>query len=104
MEESRRAHIGSPGGSADAPKFWRYGSTSKLFENDTSIFSLGTGDKVGEPTETNNGETSLHYWTLFYFQITLAACFVFFTDASPAITKVYTLNCEHLICYILYRV
>nr|CAB3486019.1 unnamed protein product [Digitaria exilis] len=55
LEESRRARIGSPGGSADAPKFWRYGSTSRLFENDTSIFSLGTDDKVGEPTETNNG-------------------------------------------------
>ncbi|KAF8762758.1 hypothetical protein HU200_009064 [Digitaria exilis] len=55
LEESRRACIGSPGGSADAPKFWRYGSTSRLFENDTSIFSLGTVDKVGEPTKTNNG-------------------------------------------------
>ncbi|TKW23987.1 hypothetical protein SEVIR_3G023100v4 [Setaria viridis] len=55
LEESRRAHIGSSGGSVDAPKFWNYGSTSRLFENDTAIFSLGTDEKVGEPTKTNNG-------------------------------------------------
>ncbi|CAL5029571.1 unnamed protein product [Urochloa decumbens] len=47
LEESRRARIGSSGGSADAPKFWNYGSTSRLFENDTSIFTLGTDEKVG---------------------------------------------------------
>ncbi|CAN6236502.1 unnamed protein product [Urochloa humidicola] len=54
LEESRRAHIGSSGGSADAPKFWNYGSTSRLFENDTSIFSLGD-EKVCKPTKTTNG-------------------------------------------------
>ncbi|CAO2036832.1 unnamed protein product [Urochloa humidicola] len=47
IEESRRAHIGSSGGSAYAPKFWNYGSTSRLFENDTSIFSVGADEKVG---------------------------------------------------------
>ncbi|XP_002447248.1 protein KAKU4 [Sorghum bicolor] len=55
LEESRRAHIGSSGGSADAPKFWNYGSGSRLFENNTSIFSLGTDEKVGDLTETHNG-------------------------------------------------
>ncbi|CAN6269564.1 unnamed protein product [Urochloa humidicola] len=55
LEESRRAHIGSSGVSAYVPKFWNYGSTSRLFENDTSIFSVGTDEKVGEPTKTNNG-------------------------------------------------
>jgi hypothetical protein len=56
LEESRRARIGSSGGSADAPKFWNYSSTSsRLFENDTSIFSSGADEKVGEPTKTNNG-------------------------------------------------
>jgi len=65
LEESRRAHIGSSGGSADAPKFWNYGSNSRLFENNTSIFSLGTDEKVGDPTETHNGEISLHLWALF---------------------------------------
>ncbi|CAN6241204.1 unnamed protein product [Urochloa humidicola] len=47
LEESRRAHIGSSGVSAYVPKFWNYGSTSRLFENDTSIFSVGTDEKVG---------------------------------------------------------
>ncbi|KAL5674831.1 hypothetical protein ACJX0J_010962, partial [Zea mays] len=55
LEESQRARIGSSGGSADAPKFWNYGSNSRLFENDTSIFSLGTDEKVGDPTKIYNG-------------------------------------------------
>ncbi|XP_039774340.1 uncharacterized protein LOC120642030 isoform X2 [Panicum virgatum] len=56
LEESRRARIGSSGGSADGPKFWNYSSTSsRLFENDTSIFSLGAAENVGEPTKTNDG-------------------------------------------------
>ncbi|KAJ1273252.1 hypothetical protein BS78_06G265200 [Paspalum vaginatum] len=55
LEDSRRAHIGSSGGSADASKFWNYSSDSRLFENDTSKFSLGTDQRVGQPTETNNG-------------------------------------------------
>ncbi|XP_062226978.1 protein KAKU4-like isoform X2 [Phragmites australis] len=54
LEESRRARMGSSGGSADASKFRHYDSTSILFENDTSIFSLGTDEKVGEPAQTNN--------------------------------------------------
>ncbi|KAG2569399.1 hypothetical protein PVAP13_7NG390000 [Panicum virgatum] len=60
LEESRRACIGSSGGSADAPKFWNYSSTSsRLFENDTSIFSLDADGKVGEPTEINNGSENV---------------------------------------------
>ncbi|XP_062184327.1 protein KAKU4 isoform X2 [Phragmites australis] len=55
LEESRRARIGSSGGYTDAYKFRHYGSTSRLFENDTSIFLLGTDEKVGEPAQTNNG-------------------------------------------------
>ena len=91
MEESRRARIGSSGGSADGPKFWNYSSTSsRLFENDTSIFSLGAAENVGEPTKTNDGETSLHFWSPFYFKITQAEYFDFFlmfsTDASPPVT------------------
>jgi len=79
LEESRRACIGSSGGSADAPKFWNYSSTSsRLFENDTSIFSLGAAENVGEPTKTNDGETSLHFWSPFYFKITQAEYFDFF--------------------------
>lgn len=66
MEESRRAHIGSSGGSAEAPKLWNYGSNSRLFENNTSIFSLGTDEIVGDPTKTHNGEISLHLWALFF--------------------------------------
>ena len=81
MEESRRARIGSSGGSADGPKFWNYSSTSsRLFENDTSIFSLDADGKVGEPTEINNGETSLHFWAPFCFKITQAECFDFFSS------------------------
>ncbi|CAL5014430.1 unnamed protein product [Urochloa decumbens] len=57
LEESRRAHIGSSGGSADAPKFWNYGSTSRLFENDTSIFTLGTDEKVGSEKVAGAKET-----------------------------------------------
>jgi hypothetical protein len=69
LEESQRARIGSSGGSADAPKFWNYGSNSRLFENDTSIFSLGTDEKVGDPTKIYNGEIALHLWALFLLQI-----------------------------------
>ncbi|AQK46769.1 Protein KAKU4 [Zea mays] len=55
LEESRIARIGSSGDSAVASKLWNYGSNSRLFENDTSIFSLGTDEKVGDPTKTHNG-------------------------------------------------
>ncbi|TVU16407.1 hypothetical protein EJB05_39967 [Eragrostis curvula] len=55
LEESRRARMGSFGGSADASKSRHYGSTSRLFESDTSIFSLGIDEKVGEPAEANHG-------------------------------------------------
>ncbi|GJN01492.1 hypothetical protein PR202_ga18763 [Eleusine coracana subsp. coracana] len=43
LEESRRTRMGSFGGSADATKSRHYGSTTRLFENDTSIFSSDAG-------------------------------------------------------------
>jgi hypothetical protein len=60
LEESQRAHKGSLGGSADGSKFRHYDSTSRLFENDTSLLSSGTNEKVGEPAQADHGE-SLHY-------------------------------------------
>jgi hypothetical protein len=60
LEESRRAQKESFGGSADGSKFRHYGSTSRLFENGTSLFSLGTEEKVGELAQYDHGESSLH--------------------------------------------
>nr|AIN39834.1 hypothetical protein [Zoysia matrella] len=60
FEESQRARKGSFGGSADGSKFRHYGSTSRLFENDTSLFSSGPAqadhgsDKI-EATEPVSG-------------------------------------------------
>jgi hypothetical protein len=87
-----------------APKLWNFGSTSRLFENDTSTLSLGTDMKVGEPTKTNNGEISLHFWAFFYFKIALHALIFFWivsTDASPTNSHylIALFNCERLICY-----
>jgi hypothetical protein len=60
LEESRRAQKESFGGSADGSKFRHYGSTSRLFKNGTSLFSLGTDEKVGELAQYDHGESSLH--------------------------------------------
>lgn len=59
LEESRRSRLGSSGSSPDASKVRQYGSTSRLFENDTSIFSSGTDKKVDKPEQNNKGETNL---------------------------------------------
>ncbi|KAL6651545.1 hypothetical protein ACP70R_010470 [Stipagrostis hirtigluma subsp. patula] len=53
LEESRRARIGSSGRFPDSSKLGHYGSTSRLFENDSSIFSTGPHEKVAEPAQTN---------------------------------------------------
>uniref|UniRef100_A0A0E0H6X5 Uncharacterized protein n=1 Tax=Oryza nivara TaxID=4536 RepID=A0A0E0H6X5_ORYNI len=55
LEESRRSRLGSSGSSPDASKVRQYGSTSRLFENDTSIFSSGTDKKVDKPEQNNKG-------------------------------------------------
>uniref|UniRef100_A0A0D9WAI5 Uncharacterized protein n=1 Tax=Leersia perrieri TaxID=77586 RepID=A0A0D9WAI5_9ORYZ len=55
LEESRRSRLGSSGSSPDAFKVRQYGSTSRLFENDTSIFSLDTHKKVDKPEQNNKG-------------------------------------------------
>ncbi|KAF0890681.1 hypothetical protein E2562_004189 [Oryza meyeriana var. granulata] len=55
LEESRRSRLGSSGSSPDAFKIRQYCSTSRLFENDTSIFSSGTHKKVDKPEQNNKG-------------------------------------------------
>lgn len=69
LEESRRSRLGSSGSSPDASKVRQYGSTSRLFENDTSIFSSGTDKKVDKPEQNNKGETNLLTWTFLDMNI-----------------------------------
>ncbi|KAG8043770.1 hypothetical protein GUJ93_ZPchr0458g22846 [Zizania palustris] len=53
LEESRRARLGSSGSSSDAFKIRQYFSTSRLFDNQTSILSPDTHKKVEEPMQNN---------------------------------------------------
>jgi hypothetical protein len=75
LEELQRAQMKSSETFLEASKSRLHGSTSRLFDNDFSIFSPGTREEVGGPVQSCKGEHFFTHMSCLWHQLTQVAYF-----------------------------